>query len=104
MAISDVFADLAKQIGENPAKYQEEVDGVFKFALSGEEPGNWIVDCKDNVGVRESDEDADCTMSLTSEDFAAINSGELDGMQAFMLVRIQVYGDMGLAMKLQTLL
>ena len=43
-------------------------------------------------------------MSLTSEDFEAINSGELDGMQAFMLGRIQVDGDMGLAMKLQTLL
>ncbi len=43
-------------------------------------------------------------MSLAAEDFVAISSGELDGMQAFMVGKIQVEGDMGLAMKLQTLL
>ena len=104
MGIKNVFSDIAKQIEESPDKYRSEVDGSFKFVLSGEEPGNWIVDCKENLGVREGDEDADCVMSLASEDFEAIASGDLDGMQAFMLGKIQVEGDMGLAMKLQTLL
>lgn len=104
MAVKDVFAEIASQMAADPDKYKSDVDGSFKFVLTGEEPGTWVVDCKDNLGVRDSDEDADCIMSLTSEDLCAISAGELDGMQAFMLGRIQVEGDMGLAMKLQTLL
>ena len=102
--VSEVFACIDKEIKADPEKFKTEVDGSYKFVLSGDEPGTWIVDCKDDVGVTEGDTDADCVMSLTSEDFVAINDGTLDGMQAFMLGKIQVEGDMGLAMKLQTLL
>ncbi len=102
--IQEVFAGIDKDIKADPEKFKSEVDGSYKFVLSGDEPGTWIVDCKDNVGVTEADVDADCTMILTSEDFVAISDGTLDGMQAFMLGKIQVEGDMGLAMKLQTLL
>ena len=38
------------------------------------------------------------------EDFVAIREGQLDGMQAFMMGKIEVEGDMGLAMKLQEVL
>jgi len=100
----DVFAELDSDIKADPEKFKSEVDGIFKFVLSGDEPGTWVVNCKDEVGASESDSEADCTMSLASEDFVAISSGELDGMQAFMVGKIQVEGDMGLAMKLQTLL
>ncbi|MCB9082519.1 MAG: acyl-CoA dehydrogenase family protein [Lewinellaceae bacterium] len=48
--------------------------------------------------------DADCTVSITSEDFQALLSGELNPMSAFMSGKIKVKGDMGVAMKLQSFL
>ena len=102
--IKDVFSNLDNELKADPAKFTSEVDGTYKFVLTGDEPGMWVVNCKDAPGVTEGDGEADCIMSLTSEDFIGINDGSLDGMQAFMLGRIQVEGDMGLAMKLQALL
>ena len=42
--------------------------------------------------------------TVAGEDFMAIRDGSLDGMQAFMMGKLQVEGDMGLAMKLQEVL
>lgn len=97
----DVFAEIQSRLDSDPDKFKEEVDGSFKFVL---ESGTWVVDAKDNIGVREEDGDADVTITVSDEDFVAISDGSLDGMQAFMLGKVQVDGDMGLAMKLQQIL
>lgn len=51
--------------------------------------------------VSNQDQEADCTLSIALEDFIAIGEGELDAMTAFMLGKLKVAGDMGLAMRLQ---
>ena len=104
MATKDLFAQIDGQLKANAASIGASVDGIFKFNVTGGDAGVWIVDCKDNVGVREGDGDADCTITISDEDFAGIKSGELDGMQAFMMGKIEIDGDMGLAMKLQEIL
>ena len=57
----------------------------------------------DNV-VSTDDKEADCTVKVDPEDFSAILSGDLNPMSAFMSGKIKVQGDMGVAMKLQSLL
>jgi putative sterol carrier protein len=54
--------------------------------------------------VSNDDEDADCTLKIAMSDFIAMTQGELDGATAFMLGKLKVEGDMGLAMKLQGVL
>ncbi len=54
--------------------------------------------------VSAEDKDADCTVSVTKEDFMALVKGDLNPMMAFMGGKIKVSGDMGVAMKLQSLL
>jgi len=54
--------------------------------------------------VSEADKDADCTISVSEEDFSSILQGDLNPMNAFMSGKIKVKGDMGVAMKLQSLL
>ncbi len=50
-----------------------------------------------------ADKDADCTISVSKEDFIALASGSLDPMMAFMSGKLKVAGDMSVAMGLQSL-
>ena len=54
--------------------------------------------------VSTDDAAADCTVNVSQDDFNAILKGELNPMGAFMSGKIKIEGDMGLAMKLQSLL
>ncbi len=47
---------------------------------------------------------ADCTISVSLDDFEKMVKGELDGTSAFMQGKLRVAGDMGLAMKLGPIL
>jgi putative sterol carrier protein len=51
-----------------------------------------------------ADQEADCTISTTAETFMKLKSGDLNPMMAVMTGKIKISGDMGLAMKLQSLL
>jgi len=50
-----------------------------------------------------NDDDADCTITVTKDDFVALSKGELDPMGAFMSGKLKVAGDMSVAMSLQSL-
>ncbi len=73
----------------------EGFDGTAKFDIEGE--GTIVMDAN---GARESDDDADVTLSADAETFKAIIDGEQNPTAAFMTGKLSVDGDMGLAMKL----
>jgi putative sterol carrier protein len=103
MTAKDVISGMEARITADPAKTSEEIDGIFKFVVTGDAGGTWVVNCRD-VGVTEGDGDAECTITISDENFVAIADGTMDAMQAFMTGLIQIEGDMGLAMKLQQVL
>ncbi|EAY30688.1 acyl-CoA dehydrogenase family protein [Microscilla marina] len=53
--------------------------------------------------VSTDDSDADCTVSVSFDDFQALMQGKLNPMNAVMSGQMQIDGDMGVAMKLQSL-
>ena len=73
--------------------------GVAKFVIPGE--GAIMAD-KD--GVRAGDEEADVTLIASAEVFRAILEGDLNPTMAFMTGKLSVDGNMGLAMKLGSVL
>jgi len=75
------------------------LDGSAKFEIAGE--GTLIVDPD---GARAEDGEADVTLSADAETFHALMEGDLDPTAAFMSGKLSVDGDMGLAMKLGTIL
>ena len=81
------------------AKLGGGIDGVIKFVLAGE--GSIIVDAD---GVRESDANADVTLTADPDVFREMMEGNLNPTTAFMTGRLSVDGDMGLAMRLSSLL
>ena len=46
---------------------------------------------------------ADCSIEVSLEDFIALSSGKMNPMGAMMSGKIKIDGDMGVAMKLQSL-
>jgi putative sterol carrier protein len=58
----------------------------------------------DTNTVSQDDVEAACTISTTADTFAQLQSGDLNPMAAVMGGKVKIAGDMGLAMKLQSLL
>ena len=54
--------------------------------------------------VSNSNEDADCTISTTATALKDMQSGDLNPMTAVMSGKVKISGDMGLAMKIQSLM
>ena len=77
----------------------EGIDGSVKFVI--EDEGAVRIDA---AGASADDGDADCTLTADAETFQGILDGDLDPTAAFMSGRLTVDGDMGLAMRLGSLL
>jgi putative sterol carrier protein len=54
--------------------------------------------------ISEEDKDADCTISTSLEVLLKLKNGDINPMMAVMGGQIKISGDMGLAMKVQSLL
>lgn len=83
-----------------------DLDATIQFNLSGDGGGVWSVTfAGGKASVEQGPTDSPTlTLSMDAADFLALSQGELNPMQAFMNGKIQLEGDMGLAMKLQNIL
>ena len=89
--MSAIVDEAVKQLSEKIGSF----DGSVKFVI--EDEGAIMVD---DAGVREGDDDAECTMTADEDTFRAILDGSLNPTAAFMSGKLKVDGDMGQAMKL----
>lgn len=74
-------------------------DGVAKFVFEGE--GSLIID---HAGARVSDDEAEVTLTASADVFRSILEGDLNPTAAFMTGRLSVDGNMGMALKLSSVL
>ena len=81
------------------------VNAIIAFELRGDNGGNFWIKIAD--GSAESGEgeksDAAMTVKATADDWHAVATGQTNAMQAFMTGKLKIMGDMGLAMKMQTM-
>lgn len=101
--------DLLTQVANVDPAQIEGVSGVFLFDLTGEDGGKWALAVADGKAdlqkVAQGDTvDPDVTLSMAAEDLVAISNGSLNPVAAFMQGKVRVTGDMGLAMRMQSLL
>jgi putative sterol carrier protein len=75
------------------------IDGSIKIMI--EDEGAVRID---ETGATADDGEADCTMTASAETFQGMLDGEINPTNAFMSGRLKVDGDMGLAMKLGSIL
>jgi len=107
VAIRDVFlSHMPEALNRVPDKLQENEGKTLLFSLSGREAGAYCVYFRGRVcEVKEGDPgNATATIAMDSDDYRAMLNKQLDGAQAFMTGRLKIAGDLGLAMRLQTMM
>ena len=98
----EFFQDLAARTAGGSERTRG-LTASSRFDVDG--AGSWRVDVDDGaVTVTESDAAADCVIGVSEEMLLGIVSGRQSPMGAFLMGRIRVDGDAGLAMRLRDLL
>jgi hypothetical protein len=74
---------------------------LVRVVVQGGEGGDWSVGFK--LGPGEIPGQPTATLAVSETDIAAMQSGELNPLEAFMAGRIRVEGDMTLVMQMQAI-
>jgi putative sterol carrier protein len=100
----------AKQVFEMmPSRFNKDaakgLNAVYQFDLSGDGGGKWhVIINNDTCQVKEGPAPSpNITISMTAQDYVDMTTGKLNGQVAFMSGKLRIAGDMGLALKMQTL-
>jgi len=103
---SEIFTEISNRLQSDPSKVQG-MNAVYAFDLADDQDGGqYHINLKDgsaDVGPG-TPENPNITITMKSADFVDLATGKLDGTMAFMSGKIKIKGDMGLAMKLQSVL
>ncbi|HEX6488059.1 MAG TPA: SCP2 sterol-binding domain-containing protein [Candidatus Dormibacteraeota bacterium] len=80
-------------------------NATIQFDLSGDQGGKWWIKIADGeaTGGEGDAENPNLTLIADANDYVKISLGQLDGTAAFMQGKLKIKGDMGLAIKMQTL-
>ncbi|RME68090.1 MAG: sterol-binding protein [Alphaproteobacteria bacterium] len=98
MSLETVTQRLKERVGTSAG-----LDKIVKFDF-GEDGVLRIDDTAHPAVVSNDDGPADLTIKVALDDFEAIANGEQNPQMAFMMGKLQVEGDMGLAMRLGQIL
>ena len=87
---------------QNKANEVDAIGGTIKFVI---DDTIVFVDGSGNKNVVSNiNEDADCTISTSATALKDMQTGDLNPMTAVMSGKVKISGDMGLAMKVQSLM
>lgn len=102
MTPEEIFAEMPKNLNADAAKG---MTSTIQFNLSGDTGGQWYVAIKDGTAevTKGTAPSPNMTLSMTAQDYVDMITGKLNGQMAFMSGKLKISGDMGLAMKMQSL-
>ena len=105
-SVKDVFERHMPERLRTKPDLVAKINAVYQFNISGGSGGQWSVDCTTPAGAVASgvSPTAKCTVACSDADFLAIVNGKLNAQMAFMMGKLKIQGDMGLALKLAQLL
>lgn len=102
----ELFVDrIGAKLNASPDKAKN-INAIYEFQLTGDAASTWTVDltkAADFVSEGSSG-NAKCTVTISGDDLASILDKKLNPQMAFMTGKLKVKGDMGLALKLGTIL
>ncbi|TKB59867.1 MAG: SCP2 sterol-binding domain-containing protein [Nitrospira sp.] len=100
--VKEVFDSLPSKLDKDAA---EDLEAVYQFDLRGNQGGQYHLLVHNGTCVVKDGTHTDphVTLSMTGEDCIGVLNGHLSGMTMAMSGRLQITGDIGLAMQLKSL-
>src|SRR4051812_4208783 len=91
------LADLMTLIEKTLNDHVEPIQGltaIYQFDITSEETGIYQLHFQDGTAVvkSETEDEADCTMSMTLANFQQFLLGKLNGTMAFMTGKLKIKG------------
>jgi len=103
--VADVFEQHIPARLQAKPHLQEQINAVYKFVVSGDGGGTWLVDLTQPGGkMSAGDGPAACTVTVSADSLLDVVAGKTNPQAAFMTGKIKISGDMKLAMRLGALL
>ena len=105
MSMEEVWSEIEKQTKEHP-EHIEEVNASFSFDITGDDGAAYGLIFNDgNAKIVEGGlDDAECALTMNVKNFKKLLQGDLNSTTAFMTGRLKVKGNIGLALKLESIL
>jgi len=103
--VDTVFATISEKVKSDGPKLVSDVQGAYVFVIGKD---TWVVDLKSgsgsvSKGAPSKELENSVTITMEEKDFLDLVSGKLDGQAAWASGKLQLDGNMMLAMKLQSL-
>ena len=101
MTPEEIFKEMPANLNADAAKG---MNSTIQFNLS-DNGGQWYVVIKDGKAevTKGTASSPNMTLSMSASDYVDMTMGKLNGQMAFMSGKLKISGDMGLAMKMQSL-
>jgi putative sterol carrier protein len=105
MTMEEIWNEIDAQLSTNKSPI-ENMNASYSFDLTGEDGG--LYGLKFSGGEAETFRadpgEVDCALKMSVGDFKKLLAGDLNSTAAFMMGKLKVKGNIGLALKLENLL
>ena len=105
MAHAEIQELITRLPGAFQADQAGDLDAVLQFCLTGDKAGDFYATIKNGTCTTAEGKAANptTTFNAAGQDWLDLTQGKADGMSLFMQGRLSVEGDMGIAMRMQSL-
>lgn len=104
-SMDEVFEMIHTALQHSPEATRGK-EGIYQFNITGDDPGTYqmIIEGSGARAIKGVEKEPQCTLTIDGDHYRSMVAGTLNPTAAFMSGKLKIKGNMGLALKLQTVL